>query len=241
METTNNTQGEDSLSTTRLIFGIIGIWFLLAFVGGFMGIFNQADKPYVLLIVLVPIFGFMLAYSLSMQVQRAVNQIPLWSITIAHAWRFVGIYFLVGAIAGILPPQFGFPEGLGDIITAIFSLPLAFAIRKNHQSLRLRTAFIAWNVFGLIDLISAISLGILYSPGPFGILRTDLSTAAMTTFPVNLIPTFLVPLFILLHMLALKRSGELGGQYKIQEAHPIKQKLKRQSAELVSHGQLFDK
>ncbi len=76
--------------------------------------------------------------------------------TSAHAWRFVGIYFLAGAIVGFLPPQFGFPEGLGDIITAIFSLPLAFAIRKNSRSPRLRTAFIAWNVFGLIDLISAI-------------------------------------------------------------------------------------
>ncbi len=92
---------------------------------------------------------------------------------------------MLSAIVGILPPQFGFPEGLGDIITAIFSLPLAFAIQKNSPSPRLRTAFIAWNVFGLIDLISAISLGILYSPGSFGVLRTDLSTAAMTAFPVN--------------------------------------------------------
>jgi hypothetical protein len=235
---THNMADEDLRSTTRLIFGIVGIWFLLAFVGGMMGIFNQYDKPYVLLIVLVPIIGFILAYSLSGQMRRAINQIPLWLITISHAWRFVGIYFLVGAIVGILPPKFGFPEGLGDIITAIFSLPLAFAIRKNNRSPRLRTAFIAWNVFGLVDLISAISLGILYSPGPFGILRTDLSTAAMTTFPVNLIPTFLVPLFMLLHMLALKRSAELVGQNKIQEAHPIKQQLKRQS---ISHGQLSDK
>ena len=57
-----------------------------------------------------------------------------------------------------------------------------------------------WNVFGLIDLLSAISLGILYSPSPFGVLRTDISTAIMTAFPVNMIPTFFVRLFILLHM-----------------------------------------
>ncbi len=79
----------------------------------------------------------------------------------------------------------------------------------------MRTAFIAWNVFGLIDLISAISLGILYSPGSFGVLRTDLSTAAMTAFPVNLIPAFFVPLFILVHMLALRRSGELAIKHNI--------------------------
>jgi hypothetical protein len=36
----------------------------------------------------------------------------------------------------------------------------------------------------------------------------------MTAFPVNLIPTFFLPLFILLHMLSLKRSRELAGAPK---------------------------
>lgn len=174
-----------------------------------MGIFNQPDTPYVPLFVLIPIIGFTLAYSLSMQMRRTVHQIPLWLMTIAHVWRFVGLYFLIGAIVGYLPPQFGYPEGLGDIITALFSVPLALMIRKGNRSPRLRTAFIAWNIFGLIDLISAISLGILYSPGQLGVLRTGLSTIAMTTFPVNLIPTFFVPLFMLVHLLGLKRSGEV--------------------------------
>jgi len=205
----HNTQDEDSHSVKKLVFGIVGIWFLLAFVGGMLGIFNKPDTPYVPLFVLVPIIGFTLAYSLSMQMRHAVNQIPLLLITISHVWRFVGIGFFVGAILNVLPPQFGYPEGLGDVVTAIFCIPLAFAICKKSFSPRLRTAFIVWNVFGLIDLISAISLGILYSQGSLGILRTDLSTAAMTTFPVSLIPTFFVPLFILLHLLALNRSGEL--------------------------------
>ncbi len=211
MENSNihDAKDEDSRSMTKLVFGIIGIWFLLAVIGGMMGLFNQPDTPYVPLFVLVPIIGFTLAYSLSMRMQRTVNQIPLWLITGAHVWRFVGIYFVINAVIHILPLQFGYPEGFGDIITAIFSLPLAFAIHKNNRSPRLRTAFIVWNIFGIIDLISAISLGILYSQGSLGILRTDLSTALMTTFPVNLIPTFFVPLFILIHMLALRRNREL--------------------------------
>ncbi len=84
-----------------------------------------------------------------MQMQRTVNQIPLWLITIVHVWRFVGIGFVVGAILNIVPPQFGFPEGLGDTVAALFCIPLAFALRKKSFSPRLRTAFIAWNVFGL--------------------------------------------------------------------------------------------
>jgi hypothetical protein len=118
---------------------------------------------------------------------------------------------VIGAAVNILPVQFGYPEGLGDIAAAALCLPLAFAIRRRAFSPGLRAAFIAWNLFGLIDLISAITMGVLYSQGSFGVLRTGVSTRLMTTFPVNMIPTFFVPLFILLHMLALKRSREVAG------------------------------
>jgi len=51
---------------------------------------------------------------------------------------------------------------------------------------------------------------VLYSQGAFGILRTGVSTALMTSFPVSIIPTFFVPFFILLHVLALIRYKEVG-------------------------------
>ncbi len=204
-------QGEYSSATTTFILVLVAAWFLAAFIGGVMGIFYQPGVPPVSvgLFLIIPIAGFTLAYIVSTRVRRAIDQIPLWLITITHVWRFVGIGFVIGALIHVLPPQFGYPEGLGDIVTAIFCLPLAFAMRKSSYSPALRWAFIAWNVFGLIDLVSAVSLGILYSPSSFGVLRTDISTEPMTNFPVNLIPTFFVPLFILLHLLALKRSGEL--------------------------------
>jgi hypothetical protein len=118
----------------------------------------------------------------------------------------VGLGFLVAFLVGRLPAQFAIPEGLGDIVAAIFALPLALALRGEKP---VRGYFILWNIFGLIDLLSAITVGILYSEGPLGVLRTGVSTALMTTFPVNLIPTFFVPLFILLHVLALLRRNEV--------------------------------
>ena len=205
------TQDESSRSTLRIIYGIVGIWFVSAFIGGMMGIFYQPGVPplTVGLFVLIPVAGFTLAYGIRPRFRAAVDALPLWLITIAHTWRFVGLGFVIGAMVHVLPPQFGYPEGLGDVAAAALCLPLARALRDKGPSPRLRRAFIAWNVFGLVDLLSAISLGILYSPSSFGVLRTDLSTAIMTEFPVNMIPTFFVPLFILLHMLALKRNKEL--------------------------------
>ena len=211
----NNNQyrarGEGSRAVTKLVIAVVALWFLAAFTGGLMNLFSGTGGPPlpVGIFLVIPVGGFTLAYAINSRVRYAVDQIPLWVITIAHVWRFVGLGFVIGALIHVLPPQFGFPEGLGDFVTALFCLPLALAIRKGSHAPGLRAAFIAWNVFGLIDLLSAISMGILYSESSFGVLRTDLSTALMTTFPVNLIPTFFLPLFILFHMLALKRRGEI--------------------------------
>lgn len=204
-------RSEDSRVITKIVLAVVAVWFLAAFIGGLMNLFSRTGVPPlpVGFFLVIPVGGFTLAYIMSSRLRRAVDQIPLWVITIAHVWRFVGLGFVIGALIHVLPPQFGFPEGLGDFVTALFCLPLALAIRKGSYTPGLRAAFIAWNIFGLIDLLSAISMGILYSESSFGILRTDLSTALMTTFPVNLIPTFFLPLFILFHMLALKRRGEI--------------------------------
>jgi hypothetical protein len=204
-------EDEPVRAMTKILLSIVGVWFVAAFIGGIMGVFYQPDVPplSVGIFLLVPITGFTLAYWMNTRVRRAVDAIPLWLVTIAHVWRFVGLGFVIGALVNLLPPQFGYPEGLGDVFAAALCLPLAYAIRQPRYSSRLRTAFITWNVFGLIDLVSAITLGILYSPSSFGVLRTGISTGLMTTFPISLIPTFFLPLFILLHLLALKRSKEL--------------------------------
>lgn len=209
-----HTHHSDTVLTA--IYWIVGLWFITAFIGGMLNIFNQPGVPPVNvgLFVLLPIAGFTYAYLESAKVRHALDSLPLWGITLAHVWRFVGLGFVIGAVLLSLPPQFGYPEGVGDAIAAFFAIPLALALRKPDHSPKLHTAFVAWNIFGLVDLLSAITLGILYSPSSFGVLRSGISTEAMTIFPVNLIPTFFLPLFILLHMLALKRRKELVGVAK---------------------------
>ena len=55
-------------------------------------------------------------------------------------------------------------------------------------------------------------MGVLYSNGPLGVLSAGtVTTRLMVTFPVSLIPTFFVPLFLLLHALTFKRIVNLRG------------------------------
>jgi hypothetical protein len=62
-----------------------------------------------------------------------------------------------------------------------------------------------WNVLGLVDLVTAVSLGILASASPIGILASDVTTQAMGRFPLSLIPTFFVPLLAIFHLISLAR------------------------------------
>jgi hypothetical protein len=53
-------------------------------------------------------------------------------------------------------------------------------------------------------------MGVLYSNGPLGLLSAGtVTTQLMVTFPVSLIPTFFVPLFLLLHALTFKKIARL--------------------------------
>ena len=64
----------------------------------------------------------------------------------------------------------------------------------------------------MVDLLSAITVGVLFSESAIGVLHTATSnTRLMVTFPVSLIPTFFVPLFLLVHALTFRRIGRRGG------------------------------
>ena len=52
------------------------------------------------------------------------------------------------------------------------------------------------------------SLGVLASQTPVGVLAGDVSTRLMGQFPLSLIPTFFVPLFLIFHLITLSRVGK---------------------------------
>lgn len=184
-------------------------WFVTACVAGARGRLARrvARAPFVLLAFLaVPTAGFVVAYRASPAFRVLLNRVSLTQLVGAHAWRFVGLGFVRGWQKGALPAGFAIPEGFGDILAASGALALVPMLRKGTAR---REWLLVWNVFGLLDLVSAITLGVLYSEGPLGRLRRNVSTRPMVTFPVSLIPTFFVPLFMLFHALTFKRIAEL--------------------------------
>jgi hypothetical protein len=113
-----------------------------------------------------------------------------------HITRFVGIYFLVLHARGELPYAFAVPGGWGDIFVAasaliLIALPGGPAARPG--------LLLAWNLFGLLDILFVVATATRLA------LADPTSMAALTRFPLSLLPTFLVPLIIASHLMLFWR------------------------------------
>src|ERR671928_1339539 len=134
------------------------------------------------------------SYESSLKQQTQYNKTT--SILVAvHTWRILGVAFLWGVSQGILHPAFGIPAGVGDILTGVTAISFAYFLRRGFGWSKY--ALVVWNVLGIADLVMAVSLGLITSPG-FGI-------STMSTFPWILVPTLGVPLALILHGITLYR------------------------------------
>lgn len=117
-----------------------------------------------------------------------------------QAWRVVGLAFLWGVSQGILPPAFGIPAGVGDVMIGVTAIPFAYFLIRGHSWSKY--TLIIWSVLGIADLVNAVSLGLITAP--------VLPGSTMTTFPWILVPTLGVPLALLLHGITLYRLRYTG-------------------------------
>jgi hypothetical protein len=112
---------------------------------------------------------------------------------------FVILYSL-----GALPGAFALPAGWGDFAIGITAPVVAWYWKRPFP----KRTFIVWNVLGSLDLVDAMTLGVLASASPVGILGGDVTTRLLGQFPLSLVPTFFVPLLLILHLICLARVGK---------------------------------
>ena len=115
---------------------------------------------------------------------------------LVHVFRVAGVAFVLTMALGHLPALFALPAGLGDIAAGI-AAPLV--ARKLAQGTGRRTA-LWFNVYGLTDLVTALTLGALTA---YQLVHVTPSAAPISELPLALIPTVDVPLLIALHITSI--------------------------------------
>ena len=185
-----------------LAFATAGTWIALivtiAALGGFgPGVSGPFPTPVIafLIVVVAGTTGW-LAWP---AFRRALLSIPLVALVSINGVRVAGVFFLILHAQGRLAAPFSTSAGWGDIIVGAIAIPVAVLMIWKGTAPRWLLA--SWNALGVLDLITAIALGALSTPGtPFQVFTEAPGTNAMGTLPWVIIPTILVPLFLLTHL-----------------------------------------
>jgi hypothetical protein len=185
----------------KLTTGLIVSWFLFALCASALHLFRNDSNRIglaVAIAALVPLLVFSLWFAASDRFRQFTLSLNPRILTSAQSWRIVGFTFVLLEARSALPAVFALPAGYGDMAIGATAAYVAWKLADPSH----RSVFILWQVLGIVDLVLAVSLGVtagLLDPqGP--------SMAAMTVLPLSLIPTFLVPLFTMLHVICIAQA-----------------------------------
>ena len=199
-------------SAARTVTAVLVAWLAVDVALGAAGVFAASPTtwvPFIALGIAVPLVAGGVLLARPGAVQRFVDSIPLDRLIGVQVYRAAGVIFLIAWASGRMPAVFALPAGIGDIAVGLAGPLVAARVRSGldapETAARTRRLAISWNFLGIADLIVAVGLGFVSSPSHFQLLAADLPNALISRMPYVLIPTFAVPLSILLHVAALKR------------------------------------
>jgi len=166
---------------------------------------TETAVPTLLFGLLIPLAAAAVSLWLSASVRSLVLAIPLPWLVAAQVYRIGGGIFLVLMADRRLPWQFALPAGIGDVATGIGAVVVALLLAQGAAGAR--RAVYAWCLFGIADLAIALAMGAMTSPGRLHLFAFDAPNLLITSYPLVMVPTFAVPLALMLHGLVLWRLG----------------------------------
>ena len=211
-----------SLAPRLGLAAIVGTWVGLASGLGSAGYLAfSPNQP-------VPLVGVLFAMPLlivgalalrSPRVRFSLMSIPMPLLIGLNALRLLGVLFLLLAAVGRLSGPFPYSAGLGDMITGALAIPLALSVARSGK--RPVSAIARWNIFGTLDLFAAVALGITSAPGsPLQLIHAGVGSEAMQYLPFCLVPTVLVPFYLITHAVIAAQLSALRTQSAVlRERH----------------------
>jgi hypothetical protein len=182
----------------------------LAINGFFQPVPGVTRLPKLPIAIFAPVIIGLFLLLRSKSIAALLDATPASWLIALQVYRIFGGIFIVNWVHGTVAGAFAWPAGIGDMLTGIMALPVAWRLASGAENGR--SAAMAWNIFGLLDFAVAITMGTLSNPGPLQIFGLDIPASLAGTYPIVLIPAFAVPTSILLHALSiwqLRRTAHL--------------------------------
>jgi hypothetical protein len=165
---------------------------------------SQYMPPKILLFGIMPVLLLILILFLSTAGKRFIDSLPLKFITWLNIVRIpveVVLYFLF--LNKAVPELMTFAGGNFDIFSGITATFLAYFGFKNR--IPNRNLFLVWNIICLLLLINIVLLALFSAITPFQKFAFDQPNIAIVNFPFSFLPTFIVPVVLFGHLVAIRQ------------------------------------
>jgi hypothetical protein len=190
-----------SLADRLRLAAIVGAWVGLASAAAAAGrltVTSDDPIPWIGVLFAAPLIAVGVLTLNSKRVRTALVAVPLPLLIGLNSFRMLGVLFLFLTAAGRLSGPFPYFAGIGDIVTGALAIPLALRVARSSEPLVV--AVRRWNIFGALDLVVAVSLGITSADGsPIQLIHAGVGSQAMQYLPYSLVPTVLVPFYLITH------------------------------------------
>jgi len=179
-------------------------WLIIVWVLAVRGVFASlssgpaiAQLAFVPLVILILVGAALFAATRSAVLTAALDAAPLSWLVGIQVYRVLGLVFLLAWSRGFLPGYFALPAGIGDALVGVLAIPLALGLRSDSPFIR-RLA-LGWNILGIVDLVNAVSMGVTSAV----VQLQAAPVSPLLVYPLVLVPTFGVPLALILHSLSI--------------------------------------
>src|SRR6185312_329562 len=139
-------------------------WLAVSVTLGALGVYdvNSSQVPTIQYGILLPIVVGALLIWRSETAKSIIAAVPQPWLVGVQLYRALGVIFLILYASGKLPSLFAWPAGIGDIAIGLLAPVVGFAYARAPRD----TADLVrgWNVFGILDLIVAVTTGFLTAP-----------------------------------------------------------------------------
>lgn len=180
----------------------LGVVLILGAAGVYIGAPGQPPLP-VFASAVVPMIAFTVALRASPAFREFLLALDLRLVVAIQAWRFAGFGFVALYANHVLPGLFAWPAGLGDMAIGLVA-PWWVVALSTKPDAAASSSFRVWNALGLLDFVIAFTTATICAMT----IGADAppTIAPMGQLPLVLIPAFMVPLFAMLHVVALMQA-----------------------------------
>lgn len=201
-----NSNAENVRKKSKLILVGLTIWLMIQGVLSLNNVYSlntNSMPPKIILFGIAPTILTLLLLFFSEKGRIFIDSLDVAKLTLINTVRIpVEIVLYLLFINGVIPELMTFDSSNFDILAGISAPIIYYGLRNGKLSSKI---ILLWNFVSLGLLINIVVNALFSAPSPFQKFAFDQPNIAILHFPFSFLPTFIVPVVLLGHLVSIKQ------------------------------------